>query len=213
MAIVNFTNTVPLPLSDPQYDTLVKTVLANYPRACIVMIDKIQIPEVNIAYEQKRGEDPESEELSLWHGTREAFVEGICKNGFLPNHGRTMAYGDGIYFAKEFKYSWSYCPPEGELSYIFLCKVQPGKTYSSGGHRGPPPEGYDSCSNGSTIYAISQATRMKPDYLIRFHKQSEMSAVPKSLPLAYEEEDQAAIERKVAKMMKQMKVNVRRNLH
>ena len=221
MSIVNFTNTVPLPLSDAMYDTLVKTVLASYPRACIVMIDKVQIPEVNADYERKQAEfGSASQEFSLWHGTREANVESICTSGFQPQKGRTMAYGDGIYFAKEFAYSWHYAKDEfrlenqTDLSYIFLGKVLPGRVYASQGHRGPAPQGYDSCANtDQSIFAIPQAAQMKPEYLIRFHKRSETSvATPLRRVEHAEELDEAEMEKRVAKMMRSVKSKITRNL-
>jgi hypothetical protein len=200
------------------YDKIVKTVLTNYPRACIVMIDRITIPAVEAAYEARRAELQDPSEKEVWHGTRESSIEPICCNGFQPTRGRTMAFGDGIYFSNEFKLSWNYSPVEfrsTDLSHIFLCKILPGRVYQTSGHSGPIPAGYDSSTNGTNIFAIPRADQMKPEYLVRFHKLSEsVNPVPQiAKPAEPTDWSEEFIQRKVAQMQRQTKARIARNIN
>ena len=45
----------------------------------------------------------------VFHGTSEANVEGICREGLDPKRRSGQAYGPGEYFGGDAAVSWSYC--------------------------------------------------------------------------------------------------------
>lgn len=181
--VISYSNCQPLSLSDPAYDEIVKGIRETWPKACITMIDKIDIPHSRVAYEEWRKTlkvMSYEKEYIAYHGTKAENVESICKNGFLPESGRVMAYGYGIYFAKNFSLSYSYTNTERdelEMSYIFVCKLLPG--YIAPGMANQlPPDGFHSRADfpdSPNIFAIPKPSMMIPEYLVRFHKKSETS--------------------------------------
>eukprot|EP01083_Nonionella_stella_P102667 292219_1 len=73
------------------------------------------------------GQDRESVEQYLWHGTRNVSnLEYILKNGFDRSFNSKSKFGKGTYFAKHASYSVGkgYCGRDAHgVSYIVLCKV------------------------------------------------------------------------------------------
>jgi hypothetical protein len=217
--ITAYSNCEPLPLSDPAYDEISKGVRASWPQACITMIDRISIPHLHGAYEdwrkqleqmEKEKKDdihvaPISREFTAYHGTREVNVESICKNGFQPAEGKVMAYGYGIYFAKNFSMSWNYSGQEQDetkMSYIFVCKLLPGRI-QAGQANTKPSSGYHSRADmpsAPNIFAIPEVHMMIPEYLVRFSKRSEMGPLASST--GYIPDEKA--------MLKRLKDSVRR---
>jgi hypothetical protein len=118
-------------------------------------------------------------EFTAYHGTKETHVESICKRGFDPAKGKTMAHGYGIYFASQFRTSWAYTGTEADdskMSYIFVCKLLPGRIQTGQANAKPPP-GFHSRADfpsAPTIFAIPEDYMMIPEYLVRFSKRSEM---------------------------------------
>ena len=92
------------------------------------------------------------------------------------------AYGDGVYFAKDASYSFSYSiPGPREERCMYLAKVLVGK-YTAGkqGMKRPPPIDpnkpeilYDSVVNNKdnpTIFVIFNDFHCYPEYIITFKK-------------------------------------------
>jgi hypothetical protein len=194
--IPSYSFCTPLPVGDPEYSKITQTVLQSYPRACITMIDKYENPQIRQAYEgwrkilqglqaadpaKKTGllTRPYDHEFTVYHGTKQQYVEGICKNGFRPEAGRVMAYGFGIYFATNFGTSWAYTNQGAEdrdpMSYIFICKILPGRIETPAANMQPSTGYHSRADNPSApnIFAIPYPQMMIPEYLVRFHKVSE----------------------------------------
>jgi hypothetical protein len=203
--IPSYSFCTPLPVGDPEYSKITQTVLQSYPRACITMIDRYENPEIRQAYEtwrkilqglqEKRVDEekvykggfvterPLDHEFTVYHGTKQQYVEGICKNGFRPEAGRVMAYGFGIYFATNFSTSWAYTNQGAEdrdpMSYIFICKILPGRIETPAANQRPSAGYHIRADNpgAPNIFAIPDPQMMIPEYLVRFHKVSEATYV------------------------------------
>lgn len=182
--IPSYSFCTPLPVGDPEYSKITELVLKSYPRACITMIDKYENPKLREAYEGWREElraQHYDQEYTVYHGTRQQCVEGICKRGFLPEAGRVMAQGFGIYFAAHFGTSWNYTNTGAEdkdpMSYIFICKILPGRIDVALADRKPSPGYHSRADNpaGPKVFAIPEGRMMIPEYLVRFHKISEVT--------------------------------------
>lgn len=129
----------------------------------------------------------------LWHGTRDANLLSILKNGYIiPKQGGSVVitgrmFGDGIYFSDQSTKSLNYCIGQAPGQYgrdssarvfMLLNDVAMGKEYmpSSGyGFNGRLPQGYNSCfakagyagvmNNEQIVYDVRQ---VKPVYLCEF---------------------------------------------
>jgi poly [ADP-ribose] polymerase 2/3/4 len=123
----------------------------------------------------------------LWHGTKDANLLSILKNGFvIPNRNSGIAitgrmFGDGIYFSdqstKSLNYASGYWGGGGsQRCFMLLNDVAMGREYiPRGGFRGLPPSGYDSTfaqagrsgvlNNEMIVYKEDQ---VKPVYLAEF---------------------------------------------
>lgn len=182
--VPSYINTKPLFTADPMYDTIANLVRTSYPTACIAMIDEITIPGLKEAFQQKKDDmlPGFDKEVVVYHGTKKQYIEPILQNNFRPDLGKTQAYGKGTYFAKNFGYSWSYSDGETKddpMSYIFICTILPGKMCIGSSDR-LCPLGYNSQVDSITspsIYAIPTAEQILPQYLVRFHKNSERGEV------------------------------------
>jgi hypothetical protein len=188
MSYIQYSNTEPLSTSDPEYDSITKLVLASYPKACICMIDKITTPEPIQRYTSFK-ETSGYKEYTVYHGTSRNNVESIITNGFIPQKAKVCAYGIGIYFAKNFSYSWGYADHQeteiDPMSYIFICKILPGAVCLGSSNAIAPKgfsQGNSQHADTATIFSIPNAEQMLPCYLVRFHKQSEMSIPKDDLP-------------------------------
>jgi hypothetical protein len=187
--IPSYAHCEPLSLSDPAYQQTVDLVRTHYPRACIAMIDRYRNPVLEEAFEAKRARLAAAgvgQELRLFHGTKRHAVPHICEQGFQPSAGKVMAYGFGIYFAKHFSMSWGFSDSvetmNDPMSYVFVCRVLPGNL-CFGRANLLPSDGFHSSGNSgsletSTIFAIPSADQMIPEFLIRFHKNSERDYTP-----------------------------------
>lgn len=204
--IPSYSFCTPLPVGDPEYSKITQTVLHSYPRACITMIDRYDNPKIRQEYETWRKMlqnlqvahqanqtnlfiRPYDYEFTVYHGTKQQYVESICKNGFRPEAGRAMAYGFGIYFATNFSTSWAYTNQGAEdrdpMSYIFICKILPGRIETPAANQ-RPSTGYHSRADtpsAPSIFAIPDPQMMIPEYLVRFHKNSEATYVAPTVTL------------------------------
>jgi hypothetical protein len=191
--ISSYSNCKPLSTSDPAYDEISKGIRQSWPNACITMIDTIDIPHLRTKYEKWRetlrtlAKDGEvlDTEYTAYHGTKARYVEDICRGGFNPDKGRVMAYGYGIYFATNFSMSWHFTDTadELEMSYIFICKLLPGRIQPTSTASQPPQANYHSQANNPrqpTVFAIPSHEMMIPEYLVRFSKKAETPVAPQN---------------------------------
>lgn len=180
MSVILYPNTESLSVSSPEYDSISKLVLSSYPKACICMIDRIIAPHVKQSYDEFKTSHTTFKEYTVYHGTKRTNVQSIINNGFTVAAAKICAYGLGIYFARDFSLSWGYADyeetNEDSMSYIFICKILPGPL-CLGSVNSKAPDGFSQGNSTSadtaTIFSISQSNQMLPEYLVRFHKNSE----------------------------------------
>ena len=163
----------PVFMSDPDYDRIAKIVYASYPKACILMIDRIKNKTLRDRYEARRAEMDESNERLVYHGTKAKFIHSIAEGGFLAELNKTSAHGLGTYFARDFGYSRDYSDTDANgISNMFFCRILAGRM-AKGIPSKPVPKGADSFVDDMKnpgIYVIPEDARTLPEFLVRFHK-------------------------------------------
>eukprot|EP01047_Picozoa_sp_COSAG01_P024743 COSAG01_NODE_1540_length_9985_cov_7.634855_1_plen_1022_part_00 len=95
----------------------------------------------------------------LWHGTADATVELICKNGFDRSFTHTEAYGHGVYFASEARYSAHvrFSPPDREgVQSMFLAQVLVGHSCRGARAMRHPPARSVLVQNGETLSGLNE---------------------------------------------------------
>ena len=129
---------------------------------------------------ERAGRSRNVTELLLFHGTDSLdTVRGIAINNFdhrLSGKNATM-YGEGVYFAKNAKYSHAYTKPPDR--FMFLARVLVGEfTKGERSYKRPPAkpgaahELYDSCVDKVTcpsIYVVFDTKQYYPEFLIQYH--------------------------------------------
>jgi hypothetical protein len=186
MSVILYPNTESLSVSSPEYNEITKLVLTSYPKACICMIDKITSPQVKERYDEFKKVNPTLKEYTVYHGTKRKNIESIINYGFVLEAAKVCAYGHGIYFARDFALSWGYTDIQetidDPMSYIFICKILPGPL-CVGSLNSKAPSGFSqgnsASSDTATIFSIPNSNQMFPEYLVRFHKNSEILTVSK----------------------------------
>ena len=141
-------------LSDPIYDFISNKVRESHPNSCILWIEENINDELLASYEHRKNiieeirGDP-SEELLLFHGTKVNFIDIICEYGFEPRLNVHSAYGKGVYFAKNARYSFNYMNiSERGISYMFLSNVLLGNKCVGKSGKSIDTQKYDSaCDN------------------------------------------------------------------
>ncbi|XP_036364784.1 protein mono-ADP-ribosyltransferase PARP14-like [Octopus sinensis] len=169
----------------PEYDDIQATFRQNLPSYRIIKIERIQNKTLYQGYQAlKRKFEVENPNISnevdgLWHGTAEGAVEGINKSGFNRSYcGRNAtAFGEGVYFAKDIKYSASdtYSTPDHHrIKRIYQCSVLVGKVIQGQHRLKVLQESYNSAVNNiqtPSIYIIFHDSQAYPNYLITFSNQ------------------------------------------
>ena len=145
-------------MSDPTYTWIENRVLESYPNACLLYIDEVINP---VLYEKflLRKQLINATEVQMFHGTHENNIRPIVMNGFDPGLNKRKAFGPGVYFAKNAKYSSDYMMSSkpGEPTFMFLADVLEGKV-GVDNHIGP--------NILTTVYKDGSY----PRYIIAFHK-------------------------------------------
>ena len=122
-------------------------------------------------------------ERYLWHGTNVNAAKSICQTGFNRDYGEVMAYGKGVYFAKNSGYSCDprYSKPDKDgYQYMFLCRVLLGESCRGQSKYKVPPckpngsyQNYESMVNNltsPTIFVISKDNQVYPEFLVKFKR-------------------------------------------
>lgn len=164
---------------NPMYDFISNEVRKSHPNSCICWIEENINDELLASYEERKTDienmrGKPSEELLLFHGTREENIDIICEEGFEPRLNVTSAFGKGVYFAKHSSYSFRYMDVgRGEISYMFLCNVLIGNACIGSSGKIIGTEKYDSaCDNlkNPTIFVTPYKNGSYPRYVIAFYK-------------------------------------------
>ena len=164
----------PIFMSDPDYDAIVKVVYASYPKACILMLDRIKNPELTARYEAaKEALGSGVTTIRVYHGTKQSNIGKIASTGFKAALNRTSAYGLGTYFAANFGYSRNYTDmDEDGISSMFICDILVKNKTTCAASTPIPPKYDTAVDNPSkpTIYVKRDDDQTLPVYLVRFHK-------------------------------------------
>jgi hypothetical protein len=128
----------PVFMDDARFDQIVSRVTDSYPNSCVLYIDEIQNPVLENRYQLRKAEIQRNrgsvKEMSLFHGTHEKFIDVIATNGFDPTLNTRAAFGYGVYFARDAKYSSAYMvtnKPENH-AFMFMADVLVGQTGTLG---------------------------------------------------------------------------------
>lgn len=121
----------------------------------------------------------------LFHGTNESTLIKIIKNGFNRDFNKRSAYGKGVYFARDAKYSASYCvgyDSNGGMKSMLACNVIIGEycvgnsnnNDNNNGNKQYKSDGiteYDTMVDkleNPSIYVITRDFHAIPLFLIKF---------------------------------------------
>ncbi|GAB1599113.1 protein mono-ADP-ribosyltransferase PARP14-like, partial [Argonauta hians] len=169
--------------SGKEYDDIMNIFsqsLPSYRVTCIKRIQNITLYKGYQALKEKyelENRSISNEVKNLWHGTSNSAVDGINNNGFNRSYcgKNAVAYGQGVYFAKDIRYSAhdKYSAPDSSgIKRIYKCCVLVGQTI-----RGDPNlkvlEKYNSAvddTNDPSIFVTFHDSQAYPEYLISFSK-------------------------------------------
>lgn len=85
-----------------------------------------------------------------------------------------VAYGSGVYFARNAKYSVGYAPQDSlGMKRMFLCRIVVGNCTTGNSSIKTPPQGFNSTTdagqkNASSIFVVYHDDAAYPEYLITF---------------------------------------------
>lgn len=159
-------------VSSLEFAKVADYIKKTFRSTCIISVEKIVNPLLDMAYEERKTEYTArgyGSEIRVFHGTKDAAVDSIIRDGFDVKYSKIAAYGIGTYFAKDFGTSTHYINIDNEdHSFIFICKIMPGRTGMTGSGQQINRSLYDSSTNGH-IYSIPQNDAIKIEYLVRFY--------------------------------------------
>ena len=161
-------------VSSQEFSDVSDYIKKTFRTTCIISIEKIYNPVLDMAYEERKADYKVrhgcDKEVRVFHGTKDASVDSIVRDGFDVKYSRIAAYGIGTYFATHFSTSTSYVNIDNEdHSFIFICKILPGRQGSAGSGQQIDRSKYDSSSGAGCIYSIPQNDAIKLEYLVRFY--------------------------------------------
>lgn len=169
----------PIYVSDAAFSKLEKGILESYPNSCVLWMEEMNHPTLEIEYQLQKKEIEEKrqapcEEKMLYHGTNESIVNLIIQNGFDPKKNTRSLYGKGSYFAKNASYSRDYSPPASDgISFMLLCSVLVGNVGRYGKDQMIDTTMHDNSVDSiqdPTIYVTPYRCGAIPRYLIAFYK-------------------------------------------
>lgn len=166
---------VPLSLSDKMYDEVVAKVRRDYPRSCVLWIERVNNPMLREAYEARKASMEDPRELQLFHGTREESMRAICDGGFDATKNRVSAYGKGSYFATSAMYSQNYAIQSDTdgISFMLLCDVAVGRCCVGSSSMHIDTNKYDNAVDNLTkpkIYVTPYDDGAFPSFVVAFYK-------------------------------------------
>lgn len=168
----------PVYMSDKRFDEISNLVLKSYPNGCILYIDEVVNPTLELQFESRKLEIARArgsvQEKMMFHGTKEAFIKTISVNGFDPEFNLRSAFGYGVYFARDASYSKDYMfsSESGKPTFMFVANVLIGKM-AIGCRKGDPK--FD--NNVDRFVDPQIVTTVYPDgslpkYIVAFHKEA-----------------------------------------
>ncbi|XP_041369385.1 protein mono-ADP-ribosyltransferase PARP14-like [Gigantopelta aegis] len=178
---------VTLQATDGDYQTVSQSFITavHNPNINIIKIERIQNKTLYQQYVAKKKQISKQRsqppERKLWHGTSADAIVSLNTHGFNRSYcgKNATAYGDGVYFAVDARYSLSntYSRPDAQgHKHMYYASVLTGD-FITGQHgmRVPPAKSitqlYDSVvdnANTPGMFIIFNDTQAYPDYLITF---------------------------------------------
>ncbi|XP_025029708.1 zinc finger CCCH-type antiviral protein 1-like [Python bivittatus] len=164
-------------------ESLFKKTMKNYK---IRRIERIQNPSLWQVFQwqkeqmkKKKGGQNIDERL-LFHGTSTSSMKAICMDNFdwrICGTNGTV-FGKGSYFAKDARYSDSYCQSNDNEKMMFVAQVLVGEfTAGSASYNRPPAKSidkvnsYDSCVDNilsPSIFVIFEKHQVYPAYIVTY---------------------------------------------
>jgi hypothetical protein len=166
-------------MSDKRYDRIVEGIRKSYPNSCVLWIEEVINPTLEELYQNQKKEietkrKKACNELELYHGSREEFINTICKKGFDPSVNSRSAYGKGTYFAKNASYSRDYAPPSSDqVSFMLISSVLIGEVSLYGSGRRIDTLKHDNSVDNITspsIYVTPYIYGAIPRFIVAFHR-------------------------------------------
>lgn len=166
-------------MSDKRYDQIEEGIRKSYPNSCILWIEEVINPSLEELYQNQKKEieikrKKPCDELELYHGTREEFINAICQNGFDPSTNLRSAYGKGTYFAKNASYSRDYAPPASDqVSFMLISSVLIGNiAFYGNGNQIDTLKHDNSVDNlkSPSIYVTPYTYGAIPRFIVAFHR-------------------------------------------
>lgn len=165
----------PIFMDNPDYDRIVKIVYASYPNACVLMLDRVNNPELTARYEAaKAALGPDGvQEVQVYHGTKDERISAIAQNGFKISHNARSAYGRGTYFASQFVISKDYTNVDkDDISHMFICRLAMKDVALWNGSKAEASaaDTFVNAVTNPTIYVARRDELCIPMYLVRFYR-------------------------------------------
>ncbi|XP_063905380.1 uncharacterized protein LOC135124329 [Zophobas morio] len=120
--------------------------------------------------EKMRMKNGSVQEKQLFHGTREEYVDGICKNNFdwrRCGSSRGHIFGQGVSFSPEVTYARHYSPCSDKvmiLTKVLVCMSTVGDSSTV-----VPPDPYDTThKSAGTVFVKYEDDDFYPQYVIHF---------------------------------------------
>ena len=162
-----------LSLSDPKYEEIENHIRATYEHSCIVWIEKITNPDLEMKFNAYRDTIQPSNVKTLFHGTSEEIARIIIQDGFDPSKNKVSAHGLGVYFSTRARYSFDYCHRTKGHDYVFMlvCDVVTGRVGSGKAYQ-PIPHEYNSVTNSIDhphMYIVNKREAALPRHLVGFY--------------------------------------------
>eukprot|EP00299_Pterocystis_sp_00344_P019257 c9574_g1_i1.p1 GENE.c9574_g1_i1~~c9574_g1_i1.p1 ORF type:complete len:151 (-),score=35.78 c9574_g1_i1:97-549(-) len=143
--------------------------------AQVVRIQRIQNMELWKRYAMLRPLLKTSNEMKLWHGTRNQDPALITQSGVDFRFAAAGMWGRGAYFAYNASYSHGYAHESDGLRHFFVCRVELGRvkdlSASSDRNLVRAPIGFDSvqgATGGSTVFIVYDIAQSYPEYLVSY---------------------------------------------
>uniref|UniRef100_A0A8C6RA57 Zinc finger CCCH-type antiviral protein 1 n=1 Tax=Nannospalax galili TaxID=1026970 RepID=A0A8C6RA57_NANGA len=158
---------------DEEYIRISEQFKTSMKQFKIEKMKRIWNQKLSDAFQRKKLRMRNKEEVLLFHATRHAYVDYICKNNFecALHESRETRYGKGIYFAKEAIYSHKNCPYDARNIVMFVARVLVGDFIEGNKMYTSLPSLYDSCVDtrlNPSVFVIFEKDQIYPAYMIEY---------------------------------------------
>lgn len=165
--------------TEPEYAAVLASLglpFTGHPKYPTI-VERVYNPRLEAAFaarvaeiEERRGVAP-SLLFPMFHGTTEAALNAIMRNGFDPTMNRTSAYGRGTYFARDYALSANFSRTDQHgYKIMFACKIIKGLSTVGKADQPWDTAKWDSFTNGSDLIVVSPySDGAVPLYVVRWY--------------------------------------------